>query len=497
MTNKKRPYFSKSKLIVGWQCQKKLYLDKHHRDLAEDSEDRQAIFDVGNQVGRMAQEHYGTEDSVEIAYNRKSSIMLKETEDLLASGVDYPVFEGTFQHEGVLIRADVMIPDSDGWHVIEVKSGTSAKAVNKFDAAIQLWVMRGAGLLVESISLAYIDNQFEYQGDGDYSGLIKKEDVTEVAESLQDEVADLVERSGVTVAGEMPDVPVGKHCADPYDCEFRSACWPTKAEFPITGIGGTKKDIFEWVNRGLEDIRDIPADEIGNAKRQWIYDVTCSGKPEIRDGAREILEALPYPFYHLDFETTGPAIPIWNGTRPYRQVPVQWSVHIDDGTGDGSLESTRHEEFLDLGGEPPMRALAESLIECLGESGTIFEYTNFEERIIRQLADMFPDLKAPLLALTERLHDLCKLASSHYYHPSMLGSWSVKKVAPAMVPHLSYSNLVGVSDGMAAANGFLEAIGPDTTPERKAELEEELLKYCKQDTEAMVEIVQFFKHAAN
>ena len=160
----RRPYFSKSKLIKGWQCQKMLYLDRHHRNLAVVPEDRQAIFDVGNIVGKMAQEKYGTDDSVEIPYNYDTKVMLAETAKLLASGVDYPIFEATFQHQGVLIRADVMIPDGDAWHVIEVKSGTSAKDVNKFDAAIQLWVLRGAGLSIKSISLAYIDNEFEYQG---------------------------------------------------------------------------------------------------------------------------------------------------------------------------------------------------------------------------------------------------------------------------------------------------------------------------------------------
>ena len=260
----RKPYFSKSKLIKGWQCQKMLYLDRHHRNLAVVPEDRQAIFDVGNIVGKMAQEKYGTDDSVEIPYNYDTKVMLAETAKLLASGVDYPIFEATFQHQGVLIRADVMIPDGDAWHVIEVKSGTSAKDVNKFDAAIQLWVLRGAGLSIKSISLAYIDNEFEYQGEGDYTDLLKKEDVTETAESLQDEVAELVTKSGETVLGDMPEVPVGTHCDDPYDCDFRAQCWPTETKYPINGeyaLGGARKDVFAWVNRGLNDIRDIPADE--------------------------------------------------------------------------------------------------------------------------------------------------------------------------------------------------------------------------------------------
>ncbi len=488
-----KPYFSKSKLIAAWQCQKKLYLDKHHPDLAEDSDDRQAVFDVGNRVGKIAQDIYGTEDSVEIPYNRDSSVMFADTNELLAAGIDFPVFEATFEYEGVLIRADVMIPDGDAWHVIEVKSGASVKDVNKFDAAIQLWVMRGAGLSIKTISLAYIDNQFEYQGDGDYDALIKKDDVTEAAESLQDEVEALVAKSVDTVTGDMPDVPVGRHCAAPYECEFQSVCWPTESQYPIIGIRGAKKDIFAWVNKGLKDIRDIPAYEIKGAKREWIYRVTKAGKPEVLAGAKELLEALPYPRYYLDFETTGPAVPIWKGTRPYKHVPVQWSVHIDDGKGDGSLASVRHEKFLDLSGEPPMRALAESLIECLGDGGPVFEYTTVEERVIRQLAGMFPDLQAPLLAILERIVDLADVTKKYYYHPDMLGSWSLKYIGPSVASSINYKELGEVNEGMAAANFFLEAIHAETTPERKADLEAKLLKYCWVDTAAMVEIVRFLQ----
>jgi hypothetical protein len=74
----------------------------------------------------------------------------------------------------------------------------------------------------------------------------------------------------------------------------------------------------------------------------------------------------------------------------------------------------------------------------------------------------------------------------------MLGSWSIKAVLPAMVPHMNYADLEGIHEGMAASDGYLEAINPETDLVRKRELEEQLLRYCKFDTEAMVEIVQFF-----
>ena len=185
-------------------------------------------------------------------------------------------------------------------------------------------------------------------------------------------------------------------------------------------------------------------------------------------------------------------MPIWEGTRPYATLPVQWSCHIDDGAGNGRLEDMRHEEFLDLSGDAPMRALAEQLIDCLGDSGPVLMYTNYEERVIESLVELFPDLKAPLRSIIDRLFDLHPVVKDNYYHPDMLGSWSIKAVLPTIAPHMNYASLEGIREGTAASEGFLEAIDPETTPERKAELEEQLRRYCRFDTEAMVEIVRFF-----
>ena len=112
--------------------------------------------------------------------------------------------------------------------------------------------------------------------------------------------------------------------------------------------------------------------------------------------------------------------------------------------------------------------------------------------VINGLIVLFPDLNNPLERIIDRLVDLHPIVKAHYYHPRMLGSWSIKAVSPAIAPHMDYANLEGIKEGMAASDGYLEAIDPNTTDERKAELEEQLLRYCKFDTEAMVEIVRFF-----
>ena len=176
---------------------------------------------------------------------------------------------------------------------------------------------------------------------------------------------------------------------------------------------------------------------------------------------------------------------------PYQAVPIQWSCHIDDGPSGKDFKDIRHAEFLDLSGDPPMRRLAEKLIECLGSSGPVFMYTTYEKLVINRLIEMFPDLAPSLGRIVERLVDLHPIVREHYYHPKMLGSWSIKAVSPTIDPEMDYSELTGIAEGMAAAGGYLEAINPETSAERKAELEEQLLRYCRFDTEAMVKIVRF------
>ena len=488
----RKPYLSKSKLISAWQCPKRLHLEIHHPEYAEVSARTEALFAVGNRVGGISQQLYGTPESVEIPFNRKMSLMVQQTKELIDGGADFPIFEATFQHDGILVRVDVLIPDGDGWHAIEVKASTSVKTYHKLDCAIQYWVMRGTGLNITSMSLAHINNQFVYQGDDEYEGLLVAEDLSEEVRALEPAVVDLVAKARDAVTGPMPDIDVGTHCSKPYECQFINHCWPMDAEYPITGLGGGKAKLGALVALGLRDIRDVKIDDLGAATQQRIHRVTCAGVPEILDGARQALDALPYPRYYLDFETIGPAVPLWKGTRPYASVPVQWSCHIDDGNGDGSADAMRHEEFLDLSGEPPMRALAQRMIESLGDVGPVLMWTNYEKGVISYLIELFPDLAEPLQEIIDRLYDLHPVVRENYYHPNMLGSWSIKAVLPCIAPHMNYAELEGINEGMAASDGFIEAIDPHTSPERKAELEEQLLLYCKFDTEAMVEIVRFF-----
>jgi hypothetical protein len=465
-----------------------LYLEKNHPELGELSTSTQAAFSIGNQVGDLSHQLYGSDDSIMLLYEDGLETALKQTKALLDSGFQHPIFEATFQYDGVLVRVDVLIPDGNAWRIVEVKASTRVKKEHHLDLAIQCWVVQNLGYTISTASLAFINNGFEYPGDGDYQGLLIEEDLTERIDELQILVPSMIQNARKALTNGVPKIEIGGHCSSPYKCQFISHCWPSDVEYPITGLGGGLPKLAKIVLDGYCDIKEVPDDRVSGAVQQRIHQVTCSGKAEVLSGGREFVKSLEFPRYYLDFETIGPPVPIWPGTKPYKAVPIQWSCHIEDGPDD-----FRHEEFLDLSGKPPMRLLAEKMITCLGSRGPILMYTNYEQTVINTLIRLFPDLQTPLQALIDRLVDLHPPVKANYYHPKMLGSWSIKAVLPCIAPEMDYSNLEGIHEGMGASDGYLEAIHPDTTPERKAELEAQLLRYCKFDTEAMIAIVQFFK----
>ncbi|HSN52262.1 MAG TPA: DUF2779 domain-containing protein [Woeseiaceae bacterium] len=473
--------------MSAWQCLKRVHLEKHHPEFGVITPQTRSLWETGHRVGAIAQGIYGTPDSVSIEFDQRIGRLLARTQALLEGGADFPIFEATFRYEGVLVRVDVLMPDRGGWRIIEVKASTSVKDYHVLDCAIQDWVLHNSGIDVTTVSLAHIDNRFVYHGDQQYDGILIEHDLTDEVRTLAPTVIDLVGRARDAVTGPRPDVGVGAHCSSPWDCPFIDFCWPTDTEYPVAGLGGGKAKLGEYVALGYRDIRDVPAELITAEIRRRIHRVTCSGEPERLDGARRELEALACPRYYLDFETIAPAVPFWAGTRPYQTLAVQWSCHIEEAPG-----RFRHREFLDLSGEPPMRALALELVECLGDAGPVLMWTRYEEGVLRNLAALYPDLAARLLAIIERLFDLHAVVKANYYHPAMLGSWSIKAVMPTINPGMDYAKLEGIREGTAAADGFIEAIQPDVSPGRKAELDLQLRRYCRFDTEAMVEIVRFF-----
>lgn len=479
---------SKSRMISGIQCEKRLWLETHRRDLLEVSPAQQMLFDTGHRVGEVAQSLFP--GGWLVRHDTDLAEAIRETHDVLNTEPERPIFEATFNHDDVLVRCDILVPEAGGLRMIEVKAATSVKEYHLWDCAIQNWVLSGAGLKLGRIELAHIDTAFVYPGGQDYNGLFHFEDVGAQIGLFADKVPRWSERFKAVLAGGEPDIAVGPQCSDPFDCPFIGYCRPKGPEYPVAGLPGARAELIGQLKaNGYADIRDIPAGVLTNDRQEWVRRVTVSGAPDVDPGLGKHLGTLPYPRYYLDFETAGPAVPIWPGTRPYQnRIPFQWSCHIEAQPG-----CLGHADFLDLTGENPTRPCAEALIAALGDTGPVFVYSSFEKTVLSALAEFHPDLQPALEALKNRLVDLLPLVKAHYYHPDMHGSWSIKSVLPTVAPDLNYDALEEVHDGTGAQAAYYEAIElPDGTP-RKEAVRKNLLKYCEMDSLAMVKVVKFFE----
>lgn len=474
---------SKSKIIAHRQCPKRLWLQINRPELIQISAATQVRFDEGNKVGDIArQNHQGgvfidTLNRIEALALTKEAVAKRET-----------IFEGAFFEEDVMIRTDLLFPEKEGYRLVEVKSSTGVKSYHVDDVTVQSWVMEKAGCTPTSMALAYINNQFVYQGDGNYEGLFAEADLSNQVMPNMPQVQSWVDAAKKTLSSPVePTIEPGEQCTNPFTCDFISYCSPPEegVEYPVEILPYGKAIAAELRGDGYKDLRDVPAERLSNPKHLKVHAATVSGQATLEVEAVDQIKALPYPRYYLDFETIGFAVPVWAGTRPYMQLPFQWSCHIEQADG-----STTHQEFLDLSGGNPREMFAKALIEAVSTHGPVVVYNaGFEGARIKELAAAFPHLSSELLVIPERFFDLLPLARNHYYHPDMKGSWSIKDVLPTIVPELDYANLE-VSDGVMAQEAYKEAIHSQTTPERKEEVRNAMLKYCEQDTIAMVKIVQ-------
>ena len=477
---------SKSRVMAGIQCHRRLWLETFRREAARVDASAKARFATGHEVGELSRELLGP--GILIGHVKELDAALAETGHLLATRPDATLFEAAFRHAGVLVRADVLRPVDGGYDLIEVKASTQVKDYQLADCAIQAWVTTKAGVPLRRVCIAHVDNSFVYKGDGDYHGLLAVEDQTDAVRSRMHDVPGWIDSLKEVLQNQEPDIHTGDQCHDPFECPFLDYCRaqePAGPEYPVTILPRAGKLAAQLQTEGYDDLLAVPPTRLTHPVHRRIQEASISRQPFLDESVSKVLRGIEYPHYYLDFETVDFAVPRWAGTRPYQQIPFQWSCHID--RGDGVPE---HRDFLDLTGDAPMQRFAESMLAVLGDAGSVLVYNaSFEATRIRELAVMIPDLAQALGSLLPRIVDLLPITRDYYYHHAMKGSWSIKKVIPTIAPDLDYGNLQNVASSGDAPLAYLEATHPGTTEARRAELDAALRRYCANDTFAMVRLM--------
>ena len=482
---------SKSRFLSGNQCEKKLYFDVYRKELRPAvSPQQQALFDTGHRVGELARQLFpGGLDATE-DMNSNWSVAIERTKSWLNEGKT-TIYEATFSLPGLFAALDILHHKNEERWAIEVKSSTEVKDYHITDAAFQYFVMKEAGHAPDRVFLMHINNSYVRNGDINPAELFHLEDITEQVLSSQPYVsnkhAELLEMLNRRVE---PQIGIGKHCSNPFNCDYMGHCWahlPKNHVFNLYSAHGKDYDLYE---QGILDLVDVPDDFPLNHRQQLqIKGVKYNEKYIDTYEIRAFLQPIEGPLYFFDFETIFAALPVMDGTRPFEQVPFQYSLHISDRKGN----NLQHREFL---ADPedfsnpnrpnPLYQLLQQLKEDIGETGSIVSYNaSFEATILKSLARKFPEEQAFIDNLLSRFVDLLiPFRKGWYYTPEMGASASIKYVLPAFDLNFSYDDLE-IQNGGVASDTFLTMVQNTFSGDRDA-IKTNLLKYCERDTLGMV-----------
>jgi hypothetical protein len=488
-----RIVISKSKYMAGLQCPKYLwYLVNKREEIPPPDFVANYIFKQGIQVGEYAKRLYP--DGIDIGKTGDLKAQLISTSELLPRRKT--LFEASFSAQNMYNRADILVAaDSDRWDIIEVKSSTQFKEEYIHDVSFQKYCLEKAGVKIRKCYLMNINNQYIKRGEIDPGALFKKTDITEeVNKKISSGIGDRINKMLKTAAeGEPPDIPIGKHCNNPYSCPLKDKCWEFLPDNHIFNLYGSKEKAAQLYNKGILSIKDIPDYFDLNLKQKIQLECARTEKPKIdKKEISKFIKKLEYPLYFFDFETFSTAIPLYDGLKPYQRIPFQYSIHMLDSINSDPV----HYDFLAEGDTDPREKLLSNLKIHLGEKGSIIVYYElFEKGVLREQAEIFPEYRQWVSSILPRIIDLYKpFGNFHYYNSSQKGSASVKSVLPA-ITDLSYKGME-IAEGLAASVYFLYICGHykhgESCPTREEidRIRKSLIKYCRMDTGGMIHILR-------
>ena len=485
---------TKSKYISGVDCQAYLWLlINDPSKIPEPNDEAKHRMEQGTVVGKLATKLYPGGINIP-AEDFKAN--LSQTQSLLSKRK--PLFEPGFIYnskEGNLfVRVDILFPvGKDEWDIIEVKSSTKVKKLNIHDVSFQKYVCENSGLKIRKCFLCHLNNKYIKKGEIEPKKLFEIEDICEEVDEkyihVEDKIKELFKVMGLK---ECPKVTteelISAEYADIATDEFYDSL-PEENVFQLYNIH--KKKAMELYQKGIIKIKDIPNNFKLTDKQTVQKNCTDYNKPNInKKEISSFLNSLKYPLYYLDFETFSTAIPLFNKSKPYQQIPFQFSLHIVEKQG----EKPKHISFLADGKEDPRLKFLQALKDNLGDEGSIVVYyESFEKGRIKECIDSFPKFEKWGNSILDRIIDLLHpFKNFHFYHPNQKGSASIKKVLPIFSKDVKYDDLL-ISNGLDASLSYYKSHFEDVPAKEKATIREALEKYCELDTYAEVILVNGLK----
>ncbi len=487
----------------------------------DENEDSETILD-GMQIGELAREFFSNNlnngnKSINIDYFENEINKISETKKAITKKISV-IFEGFFASDKLVVKPDILLynKSDNSYSLIEVKATSSVKKEHCLDVMFQYFALRKLGIKINNVKIMILNKEYCRSGELDLTKLFIITNLIPQGKKTQKTFFELIQEWEVknnfdelvdkiiinNTKQFIPKVEMGGHCSG---CPFyKNKFCAREIEFlpkhnSIQDLNRMSSKLFGKLlyEKQYKEILEIESSDLSTPlskkklqvqQQSIIENKTIVNKPYVIGEIKN----YKYPLYMIDFETWKSAIPQFDNTKPYEQQAFQYSLHVilNEDFNWKTMKNIKHYSFLPKNNKDNRYQLAKQMIKDLNRhgQGTLVSYNkSFEIGRILRMAELFPDLKEELIKLEDQFVDLLDFFNKFWiYDQDFHGKTSIKVTLPAFEKQFSYDNLV-IQKGTQSSFTFRKFIeNKITNQEWKNEYYEDMLKYCNQDTLAMV-----------
>lgn len=479
MTN----FISKSRFAAGLQCEKLLWWKTHETEAPVSGQNPSAQFieDEEQRVVQVARSAFP--DGFLIDFPEEMIQERVEATEMALAREEPAIFQATFFEEGVVVSVDILARKGRGHSLIEVKPDTSIKPHHLWEVAVQAYVLRRAGVDVDSVEIMHLNEKCRFPGMDD---LFVVESISGRVRGLYPQLSEIISKQVAVLSGTLPDTPVGDHCDKPTSCPFKDRCWPAQPKHHVETFYGLRREKSAQLEaQELTKVADVPSSFPLTQIQQRQQRSVMEGELQVEDSLVGALAPFQGRVAYLDFQTVPLSIPVWVGLGPWQNHPVQFGCQIALPNGE-----LKHHEWLADGPEDSRAVMAQALLETLEGVDVVVTYDKgAQKKCLEAIAAAVPEQAREIMAISSKTLDLLPVVRDHVYHPDFLGSFSLTAVLPPLVPSLGYESLE-VSGGLST-EALLHRLlfsGNSQTPDELQTLRQKLQSACALDTMALVRL---------
>jgi len=481
---------SKSAFMKAEQCLKHFYLYKNHYYLRDSlSKEKQLIFKRGTDVGIFAQQLFPGGIDVTVGEKRDQQLFAEKTKHLIAQGTK-TIYEATFIFDDLLVMVDILHKHEDKWIAYEVKSSLKITETYVKDACFQYYVIKNCLPDLIDFNLLTLNPKYVLEGELNIQKLFKTTSIMKDALKNGEYFAHKTQIAKLSLEQNIiPDIKIGAHCFQPYECDFLGTCWKDiKEPNSVLSLGKfTKQAMFELYDQNIKRIDEIDINTIQHKEIKIQVKAAIEKKEQIfKDEVQQFIAGIKQPVCSLDIEVWMPAIPYYDETKPFQQIPFLFSMISEE---NGKLKNYSYFKPIE---EDLRKDFLEHILLVTKEFQSILMFDkSLEETVLNQLAELFPQYRNDISALKSKIVDLAEpIRKGNYYHPDMNGNFTLKSFAPLVNKEAGFDNL-DIQSGITAMYIY-ESLLEKNAIEGEL-IKQQLVDYCEMDALITFQLLNFFK----